>query len=181
MWQVMHPTSYVTPKPTPFGTFTTAENSTETDTSPLTPFREDSTEFWTSNSARETKTFGYAYPETQPWNFANQSQYQQSVRAAVARLYGSTVPFRMAGVSPPPTGQIPMALSTDDMVEQPEKAAPAEEPATKETENPGDKNAENAVGTPEEGTKLTNSSLSLGSSAQKSMKRIWLTIERAKI
>jgi len=36
-------------------------------------------------------TFGYAYPETQKWNFATTAAYQTALRQSVVNLYGSNV------------------------------------------------------------------------------------------
>ena len=48
----------------------------------LHPFRKTQTQYWTSKLARDTKAFGYTYPETTNAN-------PQSVRATINALYGS--------------------------------------------------------------------------------------------
>jgi len=93
LWQAIHPDgrdSFVTAQPTESGTFTTAVGSTETETSPLTPFYNAADSFWTSDGVRSTLTLGYAYPETQSWNFATPEELQSSVADAVNRLYGGS-------------------------------------------------------------------------------------------
>ena len=40
---------------------------------------------------KQTGTFGYAYPETQKWNFPNTNAYQQALRQSVVKLYGGNV------------------------------------------------------------------------------------------
>lgn len=91
IWQALHPDSYVVPEITADGTFTESPDSTEDANSDLTPFWLDNSTFHTAESAKSTPSFGYAYPETQSWNFANQALYQQSIRVAIKKLYGSTV------------------------------------------------------------------------------------------
>src|SRR4030088_476099 len=92
MWQALYPNSYVEPEPSTSGTFTRIAGDTEDGSSPLTPFWKNPSTFHTSQSARSTQDFGYAYPETQSWNFSSPSAYQQDVKAAINRLYGTTVP-----------------------------------------------------------------------------------------
>ena len=87
MWQAIHPNSYVEPQITARGTYTTRAGSNETEATDLTPFYEDSTSFWDSDGVKATETFGYAYPETQSWNFDAVKDYQASVNAAINRLY----------------------------------------------------------------------------------------------
>ena len=52
-------------------------------TTPLTPFHNGETAFWTSNEVRTTQIFGYDYAET-----ANSSATRQNVITAVNTLYG---------------------------------------------------------------------------------------------
>jgi tyrosinase len=96
IWQVLHPDSYVEPEPSTSGTFTRLAGDTEDGSSPLTPFWQDSSTFYTAQSARTTQAFGYAYPETQSWNYTSTSDYQRSVKAAIVQLYGGT-PSRPRG------------------------------------------------------------------------------------
>ena len=100
MFQALHPDSYVEDEPTSDGTFTEKPGSTETITSDLTPFWKDNSTFHTSESAKATVPLGYAYPETQSWNYSTQALYQKSVRAALKKLYGTTI--SSSGVIPPP-------------------------------------------------------------------------------
>ena len=46
---------------------------------------------------RNTTALGYAYPETQHWNFATEEEYRASVNATIARLYSASVRQRLAG------------------------------------------------------------------------------------
>lgn len=102
LWQAIHPDgrdSFVTAQPTESGTFTTTVGSTETKTSPLTPFYNAADSFWTSDGVRSTLTLGYAYPETQSWNFASPKELQSSVADAVNRLYGGSSVASIVGAS----------------------------------------------------------------------------------
>ncbi|SLM36604.1 Uncharacterised domain, di-copper centre [Lasallia pustulata] len=87
MWQAIHPNSYVEPQITAGGAYTTRAGSSETEATDLTPFYEDPNSFWDSDGVKATETFGYAYPETQSWNFDSINDYQASVSAAINRLY----------------------------------------------------------------------------------------------
>ncbi len=91
IFQALHPDSYVEDEPISDGTFTEPPGYTETVTSDLTPFWKDNSTFHTSETAKDTIPLGYAYPETQPWNYSTQALYQKSVRAALKKLYGATV------------------------------------------------------------------------------------------
>jgi tyrosinase len=82
----------VTPQQTDTGTFTEAALSTEDETTPLTPFWKNSTDFHNSDGSKATTAFGYAYPETQSWNFDSTAKYQQSIIATMTQLYGVTAP-----------------------------------------------------------------------------------------
>jgi tyrosinase len=108
MFQALYPDSYVEDEPTSDGTFTEKPGSTETVTSDLTPFWKDSSTFHTSESAKATVPLGYAYPETQSWNYSTQALYQKSVRAALKKLYGTTT--SSSGAIPlPPLGSLTAA------------------------------------------------------------------------
>lgn len=69
---------------------TTRIGATESSTTGLTPFWESSDSFWTSEGARKTGTFGYAYPETQSWKFSTPQQYSSNIRATIRQLYGGS-------------------------------------------------------------------------------------------
>jgi tyrosinase len=101
IFQALHPNSYVEDEPTSDGTFTEPPGYTETVTSDLTPFWKDSSTFHTPETAKATIPLGYAYPETQSWN-STPALYQKSVRAALKRLYGTTISSSGAISLPPP-------------------------------------------------------------------------------
>lgn len=86
----MNPNSYVTQQEATQETVTTEVGTLETKTTALTPFWESSDDFWTSDGVRKTETLGYAYPETQSWNFQTPAAYSANVRATVRRIYGGS-------------------------------------------------------------------------------------------
>ncbi|KEZ46437.1 Tyrosinase [Scedosporium apiospermum] len=93
MWQDLNQDEFMSPRPAPFSNFTVRRGSTEDAQSPLTPFWDETgTKFWTSDRVKSTTTFGYAYPETQRWQYASVEAYQRALRQTIARLYGSN-PF----------------------------------------------------------------------------------------
>jgi tyrosinase len=54
----------------------------------LLPFRKTPGNFITFNDCRNTTVLGYAYPETQRWNFKSDEAYQADVTATIATMYG---------------------------------------------------------------------------------------------
>jgi tyrosinase len=85
LYQAQNPDAWL--EPSNIGTngnvFIDDDTTVDADT-PLLPFRRTPDSFWTTNEARDTTVFGYAYPETRSSN-------SSAARAAVARLYsGST-------------------------------------------------------------------------------------------
>ncbi|KAJ8061925.1 hypothetical protein OCU04_009712 [Sclerotinia nivalis] len=91
IWQALNPNSYAINKPSSDGTFSIESGAQETSTTALTPFNNTTGKtYWTSDGVRSTATFNYAYPETQQWKFLTVQQYQNSVLAAVQKLYGAT-------------------------------------------------------------------------------------------
>jgi tyrosinase len=93
MWQVLYPDSFVVPEPSTYGTFTISPHQIENDITPLTPFHNDTIgNFWTSQAARYTEKFGYAYAETAKISGQSTSQMKNTVKAAINTLYGETSP-----------------------------------------------------------------------------------------
>ncbi|KAL2136200.1 hypothetical protein VTI74DRAFT_5078 [Chaetomium olivicolor] len=82
----------MSPRPGPYSTFSATGGETQTKDTPLAPFWDKSgTKFWTSAQVKDTIPFGYAYPETQRWQFQDQTSYQADIRRAVTALYGTNV------------------------------------------------------------------------------------------
>lgn len=84
IWQAIYPDSYMGPAVATTGTATIKVGDKLDQNSPLTPFHNDtSNNFHTPNSVRDTKTFGYSYPETNGKDIPG-------VKRAVNALYGSS-------------------------------------------------------------------------------------------
>jgi tyrosinase len=86
----MRPTSYLTPYPDHYGSYTLQGGGKINDTlsTPLQPFSTDKQgHVWTSSSAQSLRGFGYSYPEIQDWN-QTPDQLQTNVTAQVNALYG---------------------------------------------------------------------------------------------
>lgn len=65
MWQVLCPNSYISNEASQIDTFTISQGSIQGPNSPLTPFHKDTQgDFWTCASSRDTRTFGYVYPDS---------------------------------------------------------------------------------------------------------------------
>ena len=64
IWQTLHPSEWVQPFTTPSPTFYSPANYLVDGDTPLKPFYKDDTgNFWTSNSVRDHTIFGYTYPD----------------------------------------------------------------------------------------------------------------------
>ena len=92
IWQALHPDDgtgnrYVKPQKNKEGTFITEPNGEETIKTPLAPFRRTMEEYWTSEDVRQTSIFGYAYPETQAWNFRTEKEYRAAIVKALQDPY----------------------------------------------------------------------------------------------
>jgi tyrosinase len=89
LWQDLNPTAFITPKPAPWSTWTTRAGTIETADSRLPPFWDKTgANFWTPAQVKTTTTFGYAYPETQRWQFPTTQAYQTALRQNIVNLYG---------------------------------------------------------------------------------------------
>jgi tyrosinase len=89
LYQVQNPDTWL--EPSNVGTngnvFIEDDSTVDADT-PLLPFRKTPDSFWTTNEARDTTVFGYAYPETR-------SADQSAAQAAVSRLYSGSTRARL--------------------------------------------------------------------------------------
>jgi tyrosinase len=93
IWQDLNPDSEMAPQPASTSTFTTEQGTTESAASALSPFwdHSGSATFWTPDRVKDSTTFGYAYPETQKWQFASGDAYQTALRQTVTGIYGRNV------------------------------------------------------------------------------------------
>ncbi|KAF3481610.1 tyrosinase [Arthroderma uncinatum] len=89
LWQAINPDSYVKPVPNRGGGYVTQPGTIEDGNSPLYPFHANDNTYYTANSARYTRTFGYTYPEIEDWGVSKQ-QLQANVRRNVNALYNPT-------------------------------------------------------------------------------------------
>ncbi|KAE9365727.1 Di-copper centre-containing protein [Stipitochalara longipes BDJ] len=94
IWEGLHadpskPESWVTTKKSDNGSWVTLEGDDEDLDTPLAPFYKDKDNFWTSDDVRDTTKFGYAYPETKSWSFANADDYRKDIEQKLRDLYPS--------------------------------------------------------------------------------------------
>jgi tyrosinase len=89
LWQATHPQTFIPAGGLndAYGTFTIAPSTIEDSATILTPFSTNAVGDWyTSDTSRYMKTFGYTYPEIQDWN-QDATQLAQTVTAKVNALY----------------------------------------------------------------------------------------------
>ncbi|KAH7035016.1 uncharacterized protein B0I36DRAFT_381822 [Microdochium trichocladiopsis] len=63
MWQVLNPDSFVVRTPAVYATHTSKAGEMQDSTTALTPFRQNASSFWTSDTVRDHEVFGYTYEE----------------------------------------------------------------------------------------------------------------------
>ncbi|KAF2681958.1 Di-copper centre-containing protein [Lentithecium fluviatile CBS 122367] len=90
IFQAMHPETWVEPADSNGGNFWQPAHATVDATWGLQPFWKDDQSFYSSDDIRDTAVFGYAYPETQPWNYMSEEDWRNAVRAYVALTYSPT-------------------------------------------------------------------------------------------
>ncbi|KAI9868865.1 MAG: hypothetical protein M1813_004716 [Trichoglossum hirsutum] len=73
------------------GTWSIGTSKPDTQCTQLAPFRPNTSgAYYTPDTVRDwMQQFGYSYPELQPWNYATNEEYIDSINAAIATLYGS--------------------------------------------------------------------------------------------
>ncbi|KAF2203556.1 Di-copper centre-containing protein [Delitschia confertaspora ATCC 74209] len=88
LWMQAHPDQFIEEDDIGYtGSFAIADRTVVDANTPLSPFWKTSNTFWTSGDVRDSTVFGYAYPETQHWNFASDELFRASVNASIAELY----------------------------------------------------------------------------------------------
>jgi tyrosinase len=98
MWQVVHPDVWMVPESIgPTGNFVLADNQIVDGNTPLSPFWKSPDAFWTTNDARNTTVFGYAYPETQSWIYVSDAIHQQAVNTTISQLYSTSARAMLTG------------------------------------------------------------------------------------
>ncbi|KAK6338663.1 hypothetical protein TWF696_009474 [Orbilia brochopaga] len=98
IWQEINPTGYTLSGQSDFGTFTIETGTKESLDTPLTPFHQTGSAYYTSASAARTQTFGYTYAETNDWNIPPQERVNKVI-AIINRIYGQDAPAGAIGVA----------------------------------------------------------------------------------
>jgi tyrosinase len=90
IWQAIYPHSFTSSEVDQYGTYTNKPGVAENINTPLTPFHSDTKgTFYTSVTARSTRSFGYTYPEVVDWG-VTAAQLTANVRKAINKLYNPT-------------------------------------------------------------------------------------------
>ncbi|KIM27070.1 hypothetical protein M408DRAFT_311628 [Serendipita vermifera MAFF 305830] len=96
LWQALNPNSYidtVQQQRSIRGTFTTRAGTTEGIDTPLTPFRQTATAFWTTRGVRDTRTLNYTYPELVKWASLSADQKPRRLYDDINAMYGRSAPW----------------------------------------------------------------------------------------
>ncbi|KAK1989511.1 hypothetical protein LZ30DRAFT_788407 [Colletotrichum cereale] len=97
MWQVLYPTSWVSPQVAMEHSFTMAPGYVQDIFTELKPFYTDvNGTFWNSAMARDTLAFGYSYAEISSSRGNGLAEDQARLIAIINRLYGSSSPSTLA-------------------------------------------------------------------------------------
>ncbi|KAJ6261721.1 Tyrosinase [Drechslerella dactyloides] len=122
IWQEVNPTGYNFSSTSSFGTFTMDSETPESLDTPLTPFHQTGTAFYTSATIARTQKFGYTYPETNDWNIPQQDRVK-SVIAAINRIYGQDTPAGALSAAlalpVPPGSNLPVMFPTNQPLNTP--------------------------------------------------------------
>ncbi|PUU78148.1 hypothetical protein B9Z19DRAFT_1108432 [Tuber borchii] len=142
LWQVLNPDSYVTNQPAKYSTFWSNRGGIEGDNTPLMPFHQNDTTYWTSLTCRNLKNFGSTYPELVDWGVVGPTQVRANVQRAVQTLYGRTAPVnRVFGQAPGVIGTSVLSFS------QPGVPVTVGGSGIPQTDGPGDEKTEGYVPT----------------------------------
>jgi tyrosinase len=97
MWQIVHPSAWITPMPAGETSFTAEKGTIQSSESALTPFfATDDGEFWTSDMARSTDAFGYSYADT-ILDPASDQDLRDDLIQKINTWYGSSSPIGLMG------------------------------------------------------------------------------------
>ncbi|KAF3928659.1 Tyrosinase [Arthrobotrys entomopaga] len=107
MWQSINPDGYTLSGTSGFGTFSLPTGTQEDLNTPLTPFHQSGSAYFTSATSGKTQTFGYAYAENNDWNIPADKRVENAI-ATVNRLYGEGTSAGAIGaamlINMPPVG-----------------------------------------------------------------------------
>lgn len=99
IWQALHeskdPATYVTEQPAPKTSFAKLKGSAEDEDTPLWPFRITSKkdDWWTSQKAKRTEGFGYAYSEIEGWRYPGSSDARVKLNERINEYYSNLPNF----------------------------------------------------------------------------------------
>lgn len=82
--------TWVTEEESKYNTWITPAGEKENADTDLAPFYKSPGNFWKSSHARDTAALGYAYPETQSWNFSQPDDYRRNIWKLLKKLYPVT-------------------------------------------------------------------------------------------
>lgn len=117
IWQAIYPHSFTTTQVNQYGTFTNAPGENENRQTPLTPFHYDKNgTFYTSNTARYTRHFGYTYPEIIDWG-VNSTQLSSNVRRNLNKLYNpsGSISSRSLSIRPRPAHSLKASKTSSEL------------------------------------------------------------------
>ncbi|KAJ6261097.1 Tyrosinase [Drechslerella dactyloides] len=92
MWQTLNPNSYTVGQTASFATRTTSPGFVEDANSNLVPFHQSQDSYWTSNKAKDTRSFFYTYPELADAGTVPAYRLRSRLRVRIENLYGANAP-----------------------------------------------------------------------------------------
>ncbi|PFH55678.1 hypothetical protein XA68_17829 [Ophiocordyceps unilateralis] len=99
IWQLLNPSAWIAPMAAGETTFTAVKGTMQTSDSPLTPFYSSPNgTFWTSNTARSTEAFGYAYADTSPSLVPPGGDVRLALIRKINDWYGPSSPVGLMGL-----------------------------------------------------------------------------------
>ncbi|KAG8798511.1 hypothetical protein FRC16_007116 [Serendipita sp. 398] len=87
LWQARNPGPYTIDFPAGRGNFITEKRHNETATTPLAPFWKAPGEFWTAQTATDTRTFNYTYPELEKWSTFTPEEKESRIIKEINIMY----------------------------------------------------------------------------------------------
>lgn len=103
MWQTLNPTAWMSPMAAGETSYNTVKGDIQTSSTPLTPFYiSDDGTFWTSDMARNTRTFGYTYADTDP-AMARDQDIQEVLSEKIRLWYGGSSAASLRENEEPPS------------------------------------------------------------------------------
>ncbi|KAI0043594.1 tyrosinase [Auriscalpium vulgare] len=91
LWAALNPKVWVGKGPAEGGTYTIPPNATIDSSTPLTPFWETQSGYWSSAQTTSTNKFEYSYPEFNGLDLGNPAAVKTAIAKIVNQLYGGIV------------------------------------------------------------------------------------------